>query len=233
MGTIKRGILGGFSGRVGTVVGSTWKEVSYMRALALSVANPRTHKQQTQRGKFSVCQNFLCSITPYLRVGYRTQEHNCTAFNAAMSYLLRNAVTGDMPNIKLDYDRVLVARGSLMPVFDATVKVEGGKAAFTWTDNSGMGDAAETDLAMPLVYNKVKKLAVYSFEAATRGEGKAELTVPADWEKDALAVYLAFCSEDGTAVASSFCLQNDAYEGSGEEPGGGGEDPEGGGGMLG
>ena len=27
MGTIKQGILGGFSGKVGTVVGSTWKSV--------------------------------------------------------------------------------------------------------------------------------------------------------------------------------------------------------------
>lgn len=34
MGTIKQGILGGFSGKVGTVVGSTWKSVHYMRALA-------------------------------------------------------------------------------------------------------------------------------------------------------------------------------------------------------
>lgn len=30
MGTIKQGILGGFSGKVGTVVGSTWKSVHYM-----------------------------------------------------------------------------------------------------------------------------------------------------------------------------------------------------------
>ena len=36
MGTIKQGILGGFSGKVGTVVGSTWKSVHYMRALAVS-----------------------------------------------------------------------------------------------------------------------------------------------------------------------------------------------------
>ena len=31
MGTIKQGILGGFSGKVGTVVGSSWKGISYMR----------------------------------------------------------------------------------------------------------------------------------------------------------------------------------------------------------
>jgi hypothetical protein len=30
MGTIKQGILGGFSGKVGTVVGGTWKGIHYM-----------------------------------------------------------------------------------------------------------------------------------------------------------------------------------------------------------
>ena len=54
MGEIKQGILGGFSGKVGTVIGSTWKDVSYMRAMAISVSNPRTPKQQTQRGKFAL-----------------------------------------------------------------------------------------------------------------------------------------------------------------------------------
>jgi hypothetical protein len=30
MGTINKGILGGFSGKVGTVVGGTWKGIDYM-----------------------------------------------------------------------------------------------------------------------------------------------------------------------------------------------------------
>ena len=33
MGKIKTGILGGFQGKVGTVIGSTWRGESIMRAL--------------------------------------------------------------------------------------------------------------------------------------------------------------------------------------------------------
>ena len=58
MGTIKQGILGGFSGKVGTVVGSTWKSVHYMRALAVSFSDPRTEKQKNQRSKFTAAVNF-------------------------------------------------------------------------------------------------------------------------------------------------------------------------------
>lgn len=49
MGKIMQGILGGFSGKVGTVVGGTWKSISYIRSIATSVANPRTEKQLRQR----------------------------------------------------------------------------------------------------------------------------------------------------------------------------------------
>ena len=52
MGTIKKGVLGGFSGKVGTVVGASWKGIDYIRSLPASVKNPRTEGQVTQRTKF-------------------------------------------------------------------------------------------------------------------------------------------------------------------------------------
>lgn len=215
MGEIKRGILGGFSGRVGTVVGSTWKKVSYMRALALSVANPRTLPQRRQRGKFALTLAFLRTLTPYLRVGYKPQAKTCTAFNAAMSYNMRYAMTGEYPDIGVDYRRVMVARGSLTPVFDVTATKADGKISMTWTDNSGMGDAFATDLAMPLAYNKKLAVAVYDFAAATRDAAALELTLPADWGDDPLAVYLAFRSKDNRSVTNSICLLDEPYEGEG------------------
>lgn len=55
MGIIKQGILGGFSGKVGSVVGTSWKGRAVMKAMPLSVANPRTTGQVNQRSKFSGC----------------------------------------------------------------------------------------------------------------------------------------------------------------------------------
>ena len=47
MGIINQGILGGFSGKVGPIVGFRWKSNYYIRARAAKVSNPRTPKQQT------------------------------------------------------------------------------------------------------------------------------------------------------------------------------------------
>lgn len=53
MAKIKQGILGGFSGKVANVVGTSWKGRAVMKSQPLSVANPRTTGQVEQRTKFS------------------------------------------------------------------------------------------------------------------------------------------------------------------------------------
>ncbi len=86
MGTIRQGILGGFSGKVGTVVGGSWKGISFMRAQAKSIKNPRTEKQMNQRAKFSISMVFLKPMTDILRTGFKLYANNQSAFNAAKSY---------------------------------------------------------------------------------------------------------------------------------------------------
>ena len=54
MGIIKRGILGGVSNKIGNVVGSSWKGIATLRSLPLSVANPNTSAQRTNRDSFTV-----------------------------------------------------------------------------------------------------------------------------------------------------------------------------------
>ena len=221
MGKISQGILGGFSGKVGTVIGSTWKSIHYMRAIATSVKDSRTEKQLIQRSKFLASINFLKTVTPFVRIGYRNYAYRQSEFNAAMSYMLKYAVTGDGEQATIDFDKTLLAQGSLTTATDAAVQVEAGKATFTWTDNSGIGNAAATDKVMVLAYNKDRQETVYNTAAATRANGTAELVLPASWADDALAVYLAFYSEDGQRVSNSLCLKNDAVS---TEPGDDGDE---------
>ena len=63
MGTIKQGILGGFSGKVGTVIGSSWKGISYMKGRAQSVRNPKTAAQVMQRNYFRQLASLAAQLT--------------------------------------------------------------------------------------------------------------------------------------------------------------------------
>ena len=42
MASNEQGILGGFSGKVGTVVGGNWNGVDFMRGIASHIADPKT-----------------------------------------------------------------------------------------------------------------------------------------------------------------------------------------------
>ncbi len=63
MGKIKQGILGGFKGKVGTVIGASWNGISYMRGLAQSHKNPKTAAQLKQRNFFKEVQDLVGQLS--------------------------------------------------------------------------------------------------------------------------------------------------------------------------
>ena len=63
MGKIKQGILGGFKGKVGTVIGASWNGFAYMRGLPQSVKNPKTAAQQAQRAFFKEVQDLVGQLS--------------------------------------------------------------------------------------------------------------------------------------------------------------------------
>ena len=203
MGTIKQGILGGFSGKVGTVVGSSWKGLSYMRGQAQSVKNPRTAKQMAQRDKFALALSFIRPIQSFIKVGFKTYAVHQSEFNAAMSYTLKNAIKGTYPSFTIDFAQAMVSRGSLAKPLNIQKQNNDNEIAVSWQDNSGTANALDTDFAMIMAYNADKQEAVYDMTSTCRGDEGSSLRYPSDWVGDTVHVYLAFVSEDGTLVSDS------------------------------
>jgi len=206
MGKISQGVLGGFSGNVGNVVGGSWKGIDYMRIKPASVANPRTAGQVGQRSKFSIVLNFLQPMTEFLRVGFKLYAIKMTQFNSAMSYNLNHAVSGTYPNFVIDYASSLVSRGQLIGAIGATAtSTTAGVVDFTWTDNSGAGKskAKSTDKALLLIYNDTKGIAIYDLEGASRDSAGQTLAMPADFTGDNVEAFIGFISENRTEVADS------------------------------
>ena len=206
MGKISQGILGGFSGTVGPIVGCRWKNIFYIRSRAARVSNPNTLLQQCQRGKFRSTVNFLKTILSFIQVGFGNCDHNKSAYNAAVSYQMRYAFAGEGASARLDFRKVRVSMGSLTPASGASVQVSRGGVTFTWADNTGEGDADATDTSMLLVYNKQRGQSCFLLSAASRSQKSDFLRLPQGWESEELAVYLAFRSADGERVSNSVCL---------------------------
>ena len=63
MGKIKQGILGGFRGKVGTVVGSYWNGIFYIKALPQNYRKGRSGGQKMQQGYFKELITLAMSLS--------------------------------------------------------------------------------------------------------------------------------------------------------------------------
>lgn len=206
MGTIKQGILGGFSGKVGTVIGSFWKGKAYMRGLTQSYHDAKTQDQLAQRAKFSLMSKFISLVQGVAAIGFKDAENGTTALNEALSYNIRNAITGTYPSFAVDYANVLVSMGPLPNVEAPAANDDGaGHLEVTWTDNTGDGDSTGDDPVMILIYNSDKDVARSIEAAAKRGDQTFTFTNPTAWSADTVHVYVAAKSvKDSTTSRSEY-----------------------------
>lgn len=204
MAILNQGILGGISGRVGTVIGGSWKGIEYIRSVPVSVSNPRTPAQQEQRAKFEIVLLFLRSLISVLRIGFRHVAVKMTSFNAAMSYNLKNAVTGAFPAFTIDYTRALISMGSLTGVSNGVAaSAVNNRVDFTWDDNSGEGDASATDKAMAVIYNPLRNQSISTMGLVNRSAGTLQILTPDFWGGETVEAYLSFEKDDNTSISDS------------------------------
>lgn len=204
MGKINQGILGGFSGKIGNVIGGNWKGIDYMRIKPSNVANPKTEGQVDQRSKFSTVLYFLQPMKNFIKVGFKGYAIKMTEFNSAMSYNLNNAITGNYPDYDIDYQNALLSRGALAGALNGAANSSvAGSVSFSWDDNSGESNASGADKAMLLVYNSVRKEAVFVTDGNIRSSGSQDLTIPDSYSGETVEAFIAFVSEDGKTVSNS------------------------------
>ncbi len=205
MGKINRGILGGFQGKVGTVVGTRWRGINVMRAMPERVRNPNTIPQRRQREKFKLVTELLQKARPVFRSGFaQTGNPNLSPFNAAMSWNIRYAIKGEYPGQELDFPQVRFAMGSLENISQPEVNTAGpGEIAFTWTDNTGTANAEADDRIMVILYNENKGEAVYSLDAATREAGSAAISIPESLSGETFHAWIATLGSQSSISSDS------------------------------
>lgn len=202
MAIFEQGILGGFSGKVGPIVGSTWKGKDVMKARPRTKKGGSSVKQIDQQLRFSAVAGFQAPFAELFDVTFKGFATGITAQNAAFSYNYQNALAGKSPDYSIDYSKALVSRGGLPNADNLQVTASNGTVFFTWTDNSGDGKAAATDTSVLVVYCEEKNMAKYTWAGAGRSTGAAHLDASSFIGKK-VQTWLAFLSADGSEVASS------------------------------
>lgn len=194
----------GLSGTIGDRVYCSWKGTSYSRSKPVSIKNPRTPGQLAQRAKFSTLLKFLKPCKEFIKIGFQSKARNMSPFNYATSFVYKNALIGDYPDISIDYSKVLLSAGKLAVAIEpGTAFTSNHEIEFTWQVNPWEANCYRDDNAMIIVYNIKKQEAVVIINGNPRECMRHLVTLPATYTGDEVVCYLAFRDYYGKVVSDS------------------------------
>jgi Family of unknown function (DUF6266) len=207
MGTFSKGILGGFSGKVGNVVGARWRGKDILRSLPNKKAYLPTLAQLEQRDRFKTVMLFLTPIKPILSAFFGKQQGDKSPFNLATGYHMKYALLPDgLDGYVIDFPKVLISKGDLRGIANGGVAPAGMSIEITWNDNSGQGNASATDELVVVAYCSALNLFETAYPAATRDLQTINMPIPAYLAGQQLQVWATFVTADNKLAATSTFL---------------------------
>lgn len=213
MARMKDGPLGPISGKVGSVVGSSWRGINYLKSKPKRT-KPPTEGELANRFIFAYTQLWLQPIKDFLKVGFKDDKNTVYGVNAAKSYLYKNALTKDGFNSIIHPHLMKVSVGTLSLSDDIKVeKTSTHELTFTW-DNGKVTNGHPNDQIMLLAYNVQDKDKVIfgdvfgTVAGQFRKEGVERIRVEPDPRTPDLDyhVYAAFSAMDRSRQSDSIYL---------------------------
>jgi|SRR5690606_12187671 len=214
MAKFTSGINGPFTGKVGTVVGCTWKGIPYMRALPKKRTGKVSDAEMANRKRFAQAQAWLKPLTPFLRTGFKNYSPTSEGFVAAKSYLLKNAIEAIDSDFRIIPEKMKLSVGELpLPAETAAIfNIANGSIDFTWRAEK-MVDTSMQDQAMLMAYCVELGRAIFITTGAFRKSGHDELMLPNSFAGKQVEVYIAFVAADRSRQSDSIYLGSILCEG--------------------
>lgn len=204
MGTIRNGGNGAFLGKAGSFIGSTWRDISYMKGIPKISNKPKTLKQLEQQAKFATAIKFLGPIKDLLNVGFNGQKQGkASGYNMAVKFTLDNAITGAYPDFEIDYGKVMLAKGSLAVPVGAAVSAAAGDLVITWSPAGNPFNGFIDDEATAVIFDPLNNIFLSGIAGILRPEGEMTVPVPAAYLGNTVHVYLFFMSTRDSKVSNS------------------------------
>ncbi len=201
MATFKEGINGPFKGKVGSVIGSSWRKIHYMKGMRKVKRNkPKpSEKQAVQHRKFTLLNRFFMPIVPVLDIGFHSLTSRATAKNAAFSYNYDHAFVEDGDQVTLNYPALKFSHGSLYTAGAEKASLIGEGVKVIWNPKTyGVGGAMD-DVGHAIAYNV--SLNLFLCETALRHEGEVFIPFEEQIRREEMHVWLFFADGRGKQVS--------------------------------
>lgn len=206
------GILGPLKGKVGPVVGSSWRGIAYVKS-APNRKKPPTEGELKNRHIFAFTQKWLQPLKDFLDVGFKNYSQTNFGVNAAKSFLYENALIKDGMNSKIVPSQMQISYGDLPLPKDIAMEWKGredgsGELTVTWgaTDRSDEYKFDFQDQVMVLAYAPTDKEAFGVIHGAFRATGTQLINIETDVRQHEYHVWVAFMAADRERQSHSLYL---------------------------
>ncbi|PTT02346.1 hypothetical protein DBR11_04990 [Pedobacter sp. HMWF019] len=205
MARLTKGLFSALTGICGGVEVYQSRGQVIVRSCKRKSTKPASIKQLASRQKMAVVNQFLGSITPFIKSGFAgvVTGKAITAYNAAVAYQLRNGVMGAYPAFALDYTRLRVCEGPLVITgSNAAVTLNGDDLVFNWSPVLTYPHC--NDHVLLLAYAPALQQGAFNLCGAKRSTGLEVLPLPdQSWTGQVLETYLAFMEENSLVCSNS------------------------------
>ncbi|TKC09538.1 DUF6266 family protein [Pedobacter frigoris] len=153
----------------------------------------------------AVATAFVQSVLGFINIGFKVVAgyEKRYPFNMAVSYHKMHALMGDYPNVEIDYSKVMLSQGNLLPAQQSLVSLIPERLRFSWFTDPLHWDQSDLDQVMLMAYFSASKHAIYMLAGAVRSAGSDILKIPLEMQEGFVETYISFITEDRTAVANS------------------------------
>jgi hypothetical protein len=207
MGILRRGILGGFRNKVGSVVGVRYCGLDVVRSLPAKTQKDATQGQLNQRMKFALVTSMLSLVSDVIEFGFRSAKRLPSPMNNAVSYNLRHAVMGLSPNFSLDPQKLRFSKGNVgIPGEYGVESLTGARISVSWMDRWMDCRTHPNDQVTLVVYNPARQKFVQMIHAALRSDPGYSIQLPLDWVEDTVHVYMVLSAAKGVGKGASDTL---------------------------
>lgn len=166
-----------------------------------------SERQLEVRARFSVTAHFLAPLKSLLSVYFGQPSGQKSRYNLAFSYHNLEALTGTYPDYEIDFPKVIVTKGDLLGLEQPVLEPQSNALLkFTWTDNSGQGEAKATDALLVVVYNPARALFAYQLQAANRDQNSYLYDLPDNWVGDTGHTWVSMVDAEGKKCSISVYL---------------------------
>jgi hypothetical protein len=207
MANYEKGILGPFTGMVGTVVGVTWRGKSIMRSRPKKTAHVPTPLQERQHMKFKTAVQFLTPLRGLLNSYFGHKIGSKSRFNMATSYTINNALEWTGNEFEVVFNKVLISKGELQGLQNPTATaVADQEFDLTWVNNTGQGLALADDQLLVVFYCPEFNLYEVYEAVAERANENATVTLPNLFVGEQVHAWATFISHTHKKQATSSYL---------------------------